>query len=42
MDRAVPWTDLIALVEPYQPEGGRHGQQPFAAQIMLRIHFLQQ
>ncbi|KAF1048545.1 IS5 family transposase [Xylophilus sp.] len=42
MDRVVPWSDLVALVEPYQPEGGRRGQQPFAAETMLRIHFLQQ
>lgn len=42
MDRVVPWADLVALVEPYQPEGGRRGQQPFAAETMLRIHFLQQ
>lgn len=42
MEKVVPWTDLVALVEPYQPDSGRRGQQPFAAETMLRIHFLQQ
>lgn len=42
MEKVVPWDDLVALIEPYQPESGRRGQQPFAAETMLRIHFLQQ
>ncbi len=42
MERVVPWTDLVALVEPHLPEAGRRGQQPFAAETMLRIHFMQQ
>ncbi|MET3514997.1 hypothetical protein ABIC63_002780 [Pseudacidovorax sp. 1753] len=42
MDRAVPWRDLVALFEPFAPESGRRGQQPFAVETLLRIHFMQQ
>lgn len=42
MDRVVPWHDLVALVEPYAPESGRRGQQPFGVETLLRIHFMQQ
>jgi IS5 family transposase len=42
MDRVEPWPDLVALVEPYLPEGGRRGQQPFVAETMPHIYFLQQ
>jgi len=42
MDRVVPWSELISLIEPYAPEAGRRGQQPFAVEAMLRIHFMQQ
>ena len=41
MERVVPWTDLVALVAPYMPEG-RRGRPPFPAEAMLRIHFMQQ
>ena len=42
MDRVVPWSELVSLIEPYAPESGRRGQQPFAVEAMLRIHFMQQ
>ena len=42
MDRVVPWHDLVALIEPFAPESGRRGQQPFAVETLLRIHFMQQ
>jgi len=42
MELVVPWAELVALIEPYAPESGRRGQQPFAVQAMLRIHFMQQ
>ncbi|MBK6747113.1 IS5 family transposase [Ottowia sp.] len=42
MERVVPWGDLVSLIEPYAPESGRRGQQPFAVEAMLRIHFMQQ
>ena len=41
MERVVPWTDLVALVSPYMPEG-RRGRPPFPVEVMLRIHFMQQ
>lgn len=41
MERVVPWSDVVALVAPYMPEGKR-GRPPFAAEVMLRIHFMQQ
>ena len=42
MELVVPWTELVSLIEPYAPEAGRRGQQPFAVQTLLRIHFMQQ
>jgi len=41
MDRVVPWSDLVALISPYMPEG-RRGRPPFAMEVMLRVHFMQQ
>ena len=42
MNAVVPWADLVALIAPYAPEAGRRGRQPFAVEVMLRIHFMQQ
>ncbi len=42
MELVLPWTELVSLIEPYAPEAGRRGQQPFAVQTLLRIHFMQQ
>ncbi|TQN07295.1 transposase-like protein DUF772 [Acidovorax temperans] len=42
MELVVPWAELVALIQPHAPEGGRRGQQPFAVQTLLRIHFMQQ
>ncbi len=41
MERVVPWSDLVALVSPYLPEGKR-GRSPFPVESLLRIHFMQQ
>lgn len=41
MERVVPWSGLVALVAPYMPKGKR-GRPPFAVEVMLRIHFMQQ
>jgi len=41
MNRVVPWSDLVALVTPFAPEG-RRGRPPFAVETMLRLHFMQQ
>jgi IS5 family transposase len=40
MDRAVPWADLCALIEPFYPKAG-NGRPPIGLERMLRIHFLQ-
>ncbi|MFT3777345.1 MAG: IS5 family transposase [Ottowia sp.] len=42
MNRVIPWAELVCLIEPYAPEAGRRGQQPFGVEVLLRIHFLQQ
>jgi transposase, IS5 family len=41
MERVVPWSALLALIEPHIPAGQR-GRPPFAAEALLRIHFMQQ
>lgn len=41
MDAVIPWTTLIALIEPHYPKAGR-GRQPLGLEKMLRIYFLQQ
>ena len=41
IERVVPWSDLVALIAPYMPEG-RRARPPFAIEAMLRIHFMQQ
>lgn len=41
MNRVVPWSALVALIEPHAPRA-RTGRPPFAIVTMLRIHFLQQ
>ena len=41
MNQVVPWSDLLALVEPVYPKAG-NGRQPVGLAIMLRTYFLQQ
>jgi IS5 family transposase len=41
MRRVVPWSRLIALIEPHYPKG-KTGRPPFPVATMLQIHFLQQ
>jgi IS5 family transposase len=41
MDRVVPWSALVELIEPYYPQG-RTGRPPFGLETMLRVHFMQQ
>lgn len=40
MRRIVPWSRLIALVEPHYPTG-KTGRPPFPIATMLQIHFMQ-
>jgi transposase, IS5 family len=41
MDQVVPWSRLVALIEPYYPKPG-NGRRPIPLETMLRIHFMQQ
>jgi IS5 family transposase len=41
MRRVVPWSRLIALIEPHYPKG-ETGRPPFPIATMLQIHFMQQ
>ena len=41
MDRAVPWSELCALIEPVYPKAG-DGRPPIELELMLRVYFLQQ
>lgn len=40
MDAVIPWSRLLALIEPHYPKAGR-GRQPVGLEKMLRIYFLQ-
>jgi IS5 family transposase len=41
MDAVIPWSTLLALIEPHYPKAGR-GRQPIGLEKLLRIYFLQQ
>jgi len=41
MDAVIPWSELIALIEPHYPRG-ETGRPPQDLERMLRIYFLQQ
>ena len=41
MEKAVPWQRLVALIEPFYPQGKR-GRPPLGVERMLRVYFLQQ
>lgn len=42
MERLVPWTRLLAVIEPLYPKSGRVGRPPIGAAKMLRMYCLQQ
>ena len=42
MERIVPWSRLIAVIEPLYPKSGRVGRQPIGLPKMLRMYCLQQ
>jgi hypothetical protein len=42
METVVPWTALLAVIEPHYPKAGRRGRQPMPLATMLRIYFMQQ
>ena len=41
MNQVVPWSEVLALVEPVYPKAG-NGRQRVGLAIMLRAYFLQQ
>jgi transposase, IS5 family len=41
MDAVIPWTRLLALIEPHYPKGSQ-GRPPIGLERMLRVYFLQQ
>ena len=41
MEELIPWTELLAVIEPFYPQGER-GRPPVGLERMLRVYFLQQ
>ena len=41
METLIPWTKLLAVIEPFYPKGQR-GRPPIGLERMLRVYFLQQ
>ena len=41
MESLIPWTKLMAVIEPFYPKGER-GRPPIGLERMLRVYFLQQ
>ena len=41
MERVVPWSRLIAVIEPLYPSSARMGRQPMGVSTMLRMYLLQ-
>ena len=41
MNIVIPWSELLSLITPHAP-AGKTGRPPFATEVMLRIHLLQQ
>jgi IS5 family transposase len=40
MEEVIPWTKLLAVIEPFYPKGER-GRPPIGLERMLRVYFLQ-
>ena len=41
MEKLIPWSQLLAVIEPFYPKGER-GRPPVGLERMLRVYFLQQ
>lgn len=41
MESVVPWSALLARIEPYYPKSGKRGRPPMALESMLRIYCAQ-
>jgi Transposase domain (DUF772) len=42
MNRVVPWTELVAVIESIYPKANGPGRPPVGIERMLRLHCLQQ
>lgn len=42
MEQIVPWSRLIAVVEPHYPKSGKRGRPPIGIERILRMYFIQQ
>lgn len=42
MQQCIPWSRLLAVIEPHYPKAGRRGGQPMGMQVMLRMYLMQQ
>ena len=42
METVVPWSRLIAVIEPHYPRSGKRGRPPIGIERMLRMYFVQQ
>jgi IS5 family transposase len=42
MEQVVPWSRLIAVVEPHYPKSGKRGRQAIGVERVLRMYFIQQ
>lgn len=42
MGEVVPWSRLIAVIEPHYPKSGKRGRPPIGIERMLRMYFIQQ
>jgi transposase, IS5 family len=42
MELVVPWSRLIAVIEPHYPKSGKRGRPPLGIELMLRMYFIQQ
>lgn len=40
MEKLIPWSRLIAVIEPHYPKAG-NGRRPYPLNTMLRIHCMQ-
>jgi hypothetical protein len=40
MEQVVPWSRLVALIEPHYPKAGK-GRRPRGLETMLRLYFMQ-
>jgi IS5 family transposase len=41
MDSAVPWVDLVAVVDAKRPKAGHRGRQPWPTEVLLRMLLVQ-